>query len=54
MTEITCFVAIKTCKDFLRSKNVADLLGFNFIFKSPSFQEEPPLPNGKTSLGQHH
>lgn len=51
---ITRFMAIKNCKELLRSKKVADLLGFDFIFKLLSFQEEPPLPNGKTSLGQHH
>lgn len=55
---ITGFIAIKNseeCKIFLRSKKVANLLRFNFFFinLSLSFQEEPPLPNGRTSLEQH-
>lgn len=54
---IADFTAIKNrdkSKICLRSKKAADLLGFNVLSKCLSFQEEPPLPSGKTSLEQPH
>lgn len=56
---ISGFITIKNSEEykiFFRSKKVADSLGFSLTFWVflLSFQEEPPLPSGKTSLEQHH
>lgn len=56
MSEIiaSCITTVqKNVKYYLEARRLGNCL-FVILFKLLLFQEEPPLPNGKTSLEQHH
>lgn len=56
MSEIiaSCVTTVhKNVKYYLEARRLENCL-FVILLKLLSFQEEPPLPNGKTSLEQHH